>query len=309
MPTAEPVPSASTDELGQIFSLQRFSLHDGPGIRTTVFLKGCPLTCGWCHNPEGRRYETEIWLLEDRCMVCGACLEECPHPLQPSPDKPPVIDQQQCIHCGACVQVCPTGARQQLGREMSVAGLMAQILRDSPFFEQSGGGVTFSGGEPLLQRRFLRSCRQEGIHTAVDTSGFAPRDQMLELAFWSDLILFDLKLIDNTRHIALTGVPVFPILENLDALDATGAPIWIRLPLIPGLNDDGDNLEALAGFVAGLEHTRRVHVLPYHAHGSDKHARLGRNSRRGCLSPPSSESLGETARLLSGFGLEVSLGG
>jgi pyruvate formate lyase activating enzyme len=200
-----------------------------------------------------------------------------------------------------------------LGRDMTVDQLVGELLKDRPFYEQSGGGVTFSGGEPLLQRDFLlaclRACRKEGLHTAVDTSGFAPRDQMLELALWTDLILFDLKFIDNARHIEHTGVPVLPILKNLDALDAAGAGIWVRLPLIPGVNDDGENLNALAGVVSDLDHTRRIHILPYHATGRDKYARLGRVGPSADAASPSHDCISGAAKLLAGYGLDVHVGG
>ncbi len=312
---------------GQIFSVQRYSIHDGPGIRTTVFLKGCPLSCSWCHNPESWNVEPEVWLLPSYCIRCGACLEVCPQvrisvapgdqgrtsAVKSPLDEPPRMDVERCVCCGACVAACPTGARRHVGRTVGVPELLAEIGRDRPFFEQSGGGVTFSGGEPLSQYEFLhgmlRGCRQQNWHTAVDTSGYAPREQLLDLVGSTDLFLYDLKVMDDSRHREQTGVPVRAILENLVALDATGAEIWIRIPIIPGVNDDWENLDAIGRFVSDLTHTRRVHLLPYHAAGKDKRLRLGQQAEPHDITPPVPESSRAIAERLANFGLDIRLEG
>ena len=301
--------------LGQVFSVQRYSIHDGPGIRTTVFFKGCPLACSWCHNPESRDNAPEVWMVPGHCILCGSCVAVCPRQehLDTALTEPPALDSAHCLRCGSCVEVCPAGARQMVGRSVTLSGLLAEILRDRPFFEQSGGGVTFSGGEPLAQYDFLieilRASRDQSLHTAVDTCGYAPQQQLLSLVDTTDLFLYDLKLMDDRRHREQTGVSVQPILDNLVALDATGAEVWIRLPLVPGVNDDRTNLEAVGRFVADLAHTRRVHVLPFHSAGDDKQLRLGRKDR-----PPARATLSEAARQqartwLSAFDLDVHLGG
>jgi pyruvate formate lyase activating enzyme len=283
---------------GLIFNIQRFSVHDGPGIRTTVFLKGCPLRCAWCHNPESIRAEPELSVLESRCIHCGRCVEACPtgrlaalEALSPGDAAagngspllrlvPELIPE--CILCGTCAEVCPVEARQIVGRSMAVGELMTEVLRDRLFFDDSGGGVTFSGGEPLSQPDFLtaalEACRSEGVHTAVDTSGFCRQEDLLRIAPWTDLFLFDLKHMDDARHRELTGVSNRRILENLAALAALPEPtrgsIRVRVPVIPGLNDDRTNLEATARFAASLPGVHRVDLLPYHAHGLHKRERL-----------------------------------
>ena len=261
---------------GLVFDVQRYSLHDGPGIRTTVFLKGCPLRCSWCHNPESMNASPELRVFGSRCIGCDACREACPLGLAEGGVMP---DPGVCLACGSCVAACPTRARETIGREMTVPELLAAIDADRPFYDESGGGVTFSGGEPLLQWRFLlamlEAARAKGYHAAVDTSGYATERTILRVAAATDLFLYDLKVMDPARHAAFTGVPLAPILRNLRALDAAGAEVWLRLPLVPGHNDDDANLEAVGRFVGGLRRTRRIHVLPYHRIASAKYERLG----------------------------------
>jgi pyruvate formate lyase activating enzyme len=252
---------------GICFDIQRFSIHDGPGIRTTVFLKGCPLTCPWCHNPEGRTPGPEIHLFPDRCIACGTCHDVCP-----------TDDPARCLRCGECAEKCPADARRLVGRTWNAAELVAEVERDRPFFEQSGGGVTFSGGEPLAQPEFLiaclRGCRERGLHTAIDTCGYANPEILLEVARHTDLFLYDLKILDEEQHLRRTGVPLAPILANLRALDEAGARIWIRTPILPGVNDDDAAIDALATVAAGLSHSPPIHLLPYHRLGLDKAGRL-----------------------------------
>ncbi|HNX49472.1 MAG TPA: glycyl-radical enzyme activating protein [Thermoanaerobaculaceae bacterium] len=293
-------------EHGVIFNLQRFSVHDGPGIRTTVFLKGCPLRCLWCHNPESLAFEPELAVAEGRCIGCSECVTGCPRPAGP------LGDRVGCEACGRCVAVCPTGARQILGRTWSVEGLMAAVLRDRDFHEMSGGGVTFSGGEPLAQPAFLvaalTACRAEGVHTTLDTSGFAPREALLEAAALADLVLFDLKVLDDAVHREVTGVSNQPILANLRALAAVHPAIWLRVPVIAGINDDPAGIEAIAVLAAGLPAVRRVSLLPYHATGSPKAKRLGRPPARE-FATPSHEHMEALARLVTVHGLQTTIGG
>jgi len=277
---------------GRILRLQRYSLQDGPGLRTTVFLKGCPLACAWCHNPESQAPEPEALKGEAQCLRCGSC-----------DTVPPGADQ---------AEACPTGAFQWVGRDVTVAELVAEVLRDRPFFEQSGGGVTFSGGEPLMQAPFvaaaLAALRAEGASTALDTCGFGPWADLEAVAKDSDLVLYDLKLIDAARHLGATGVPSGPILENLARLGRVHPAIWIRVPLIPGLNDDDANLEATARIAADTPGVRRVDLLPYHATGLAKAARLGRETTAP-FQAPSAEALDRAAAPFRALGLNVHLGG
>jgi pyruvate formate lyase activating enzyme len=295
--------------VGLCFDIQRFSIHNGPGIRSAVFLKGCPLTCPWCHNPEGRSPRPEVRVIAARCIECGACEAACPEGVARRGVPP---DPNSCVRCGHCAEACPTGARQLIGRPMTVDELVSVVVRDRPFYEDSGGGVTFSGGEPFAQPAFLLAClevlRSGGIHTTVDTCGFAGRAVLRRAADLTDLFLFDLKVMDARRHLEVTGVPLEPILGNLRRLDRWGARIWVRVPFVPGYNDDRANLEAMGAFVAGLRSTRRVHLLPYHRLGTDKRAGLGLDDPVADVPEPV-ERLGTAEQILSGFGLDVRIGG
>jgi pyruvate formate lyase activating enzyme len=266
---------------GVVFDVKRGSADDGPGIRTTVFLKGCPLRCAWCHNPEGLDPRPVLSVSLGRCIGCGACAAACPEgAITWADDGAPCVDRARCTACGCCVDVCPTAACELRGASWSSAALVDEIARDRPFFDASGGGVTFSGGEPLAQPAFLldclRMCRERGLHAAVDTSGYAAHSVALAVAAAADLVLFDLKHPDPALHEQFTGAPLGVIADNLRALDAAGARLWIRVPVIPGVNDDA---AARDGFVALLGTLRRAHpvwLLPYHETAAAKYARLGR---------------------------------
>jgi pyruvate formate lyase activating enzyme len=298
-------PAARSSLTGRVFNVQRYSLHDGPGIRTTVFLKGCPARCLWCHNPESQSFDPEVLVVETRCVACGTCASVCAH-------GAPAPGSSLCTACGACVEACPTGARQLAGRETTVDAVMLDVLRDRVFYEQSGGGVTFSGGEPLAQPDFLRglleASRTAGLHTAVDTCGFASRERLLGLVPLVDLFLFDVKLVDDARHRALTGLPVAPILDNLRALAAVHADVWIRVPVVPGHTDAESDVAATAALVAGLPGVHPVSLLPYHRTGASKARRLGRRYPLDALLPPPGEHLAALAALFRNRGLAVAIG-
>jgi pyruvate formate lyase activating enzyme len=297
-------------EPGRILNIQRYCLHDGPGIRTTVFLKGCPLTCPWCHNPESQQAEAEVRVLEARCVRCGQCSEACP---QRSAEE--TVDQAdiRCTRCGMCVEACPTGARQMLGQLMTVEQVLERVLRDRLFYDDSGGGVTLSGGEPLMQPHFslglLRACRGQSVHTALDTCGYASRDTLLALAAEVDLFLYDLKCMDDQLHRAQTGVSNESILENLQALAAIHDNIWIRIPLIPGFNDSPDQLESAARFVATLPGARQVNLLPYHKLGTDKAKWRAASDETSRVASASEEHWRTLAAALRSTGLPVLIGG
>ena len=263
---------------GHIFDVQRFSLHDGPGIRTVVFLKGCPLRCAWCANPESQQPGPQIAWFENLCARCGRCSEACPRGAIHMDDGSVCTDRRLCAVCGECAAACARRARRVMGREMSGDEVMAEVSRDAAFYRRSGGGVTFSGGEPLSQLHFLleclRTCRRWGYHTAVETCGQAPWDDLCEAAAVTDLFLYDVKCVEPLRHEKLTGVRNELILENLERLLALGATVTVRVPVIPGANDDRENLTLLAGFVASHRGIRAVELLPYHALGTHKYAAL-----------------------------------
>jgi pyruvate formate lyase activating enzyme len=298
---------------GLVFNIQRYSLHDGPGIRTTVFLKGCPLCCSWCHNPEGIAPRKELLVVESRCLGCGECRSACAFGRSLAGEGALPTRFESCTVCGACVAACPTGARQTVGREMTVTEVLEDVLRDRIFYEDSSGGVTFSGGEPLLQHEFLRAtleaCRACGLHAAVDTCGFGCTDHLLALAPLTPLFLYDLKLMDDTRHRQHTGVSNAPILENLKALDRVHPNIWLRVPIIPGVNDDAANLAAIARFASSLQGLRQVNLLPYHRTGVQKHRRLGGAYALDAVQPPSPERMEQASEMFRASGLKTKVGG
>ena len=301
---------AAPGATGLVFDIQRYSLHDGPGIRTTVFLKGCPLRCAWCHNPESMNAAPELRVFGSRCISCEACRDACPIG-EARPGELP--DPRVCLACGSCAEACPTRGREVIGRSTTVEALLDVLAADRPFYEESGGGVTFSGGEPLRQWRFLVRCleavRTRGYHAAVDTSGFATAQAIIRVSEVTDLFLYDLKVMDPVRHRQFTGVGLPPILRNLRILDERGATVWIRLPLVPGHNDDTANLEAVGRFVAGLRRTRRVHVLPYHRLASAKYERLGLVNPMVEIPSPAAADIDRAVAILASYGLDVHVGG
>ncbi len=309
-PDASPLPNA-TENSGIVFNTMRFSIHDGPGIRTTVFLKGCPLRCEWCHNPESQDFRPGLMLFPERCRSCGDCVAACPRRGIGDPAEGLKIPEE-CDACGSCAEACVAGARELAGRRTTVAELMNELKRDVVFFDESRGGVTVSGGEPMAQpvftRGLLAACRELGIHTALDTCGYAAPEVFARVSALASLVLFDLKAMDSETHVRFTGVPNESIHENLRALARTGKPVIVRFPLIPGVNDSTEELSALSSFVrsCGLS---RLDVLPYHGIGAGKRARMGGNRLAGVFSEHPSERIGEVAGLLQQAGLNVRIGG
>jgi pyruvate formate lyase activating enzyme len=300
---------------GLIFDVKRFALHDGPGIRTTVFLKGCPLHCLWCQNPEGIDRGREIITRSSRCASCYACVEACPRKaLSPGRNRGPVVvDRTRCDFCGKCVEACVYEAIAIVGRRVTVGDIVAEVERDRIFYEQSGGGATLSGGEPVEQAAFsealLDELRGRGIHTALDTSGLAPWPTLERLAGRSDLVLYDLKLLDEARHRKYVGVPNGLILENLRRLASDGKPVFVRIPLQAGVNDDPANIRAAIAFLKPLPAVRRVDLLGYHKGGQEKYRNLGKESRFKIFEPPSAERMEEIRRAFAEAGFSVTIGG
>jgi pyruvate formate lyase activating enzyme len=295
---------------GVIFDIKRFALHDGPGIRTTVFLKGCPLSCWWCHNPESRSSKPDITYRASMCIRCGACVDACPDNVRSLIDGSVVRDAARCTLCGTCVEMCPSNAAEIIGRELSADELMERIDKDTPFYDQSGGGVTFSGGEPLAQPGFLEEilerCGDREIHRTVDTCGFAPPDTLRAVAEKTDLFLFDLKLMDPDRHLEFTGVGNDLILDNLRMLAGMGLDIQIRIPVIPDVTDSIKNVEMVGEFVASLPHPPPVRLLKHHPTAMEKYARFNIENRLpGKLPAPYEEKMAALAAALTGYELEV----
>jgi len=266
---------------GITFNVQRFSTEDGPGIRTTVFLKGCPLRCTWCHNPEGLSPWPELMWYDVRCIGARDCLSACPLDALALTPQGMHIDRERCTACGACAEACPTGALEVIGREWTPEELFAEVEKDVVFYDTSGGGVTFSGGEPMRQADFVlalaRLCREAGIHVALDTCGVAAWERYEQVLPLVDLLLYDLKLFDAKRHRAGTGVDNCSILENGRHIAAAGKPIWIRTPVIPGYTADAANVAALGDFIAAeLPTVERWDLLAYTNLGQPKYHRLDR---------------------------------
>jgi pyruvate formate lyase activating enzyme len=298
---------------GMVFNISRYAIHDGPGIRTTVFLKGCPLNCWWCHNPESISPEPQLSFRPNRCIRCGACVEKCPNHALAMSDEGLTTDPKACLLSFACAAACPADAREVVGRAMSVAEVMAEIAKDVPFYDESGGGVTFSGGEPLMQPEFLiellDACGRLDLHRVVDTSGYAHHDTLLEVSRRTDLFLYDLKHMDSEVHRKYTGVGNELILDNLSALSSRDVDLRIRFPLIPGINDDGENVEKMAWFLRKLRRAPAVDVLPYHDVAVSKYTRFGYNYRLAGISGPGSQQIQHVAATLSSHGLVVTIGG
>ena len=259
--------------------IQRFSVDDGPGIRTTVFLRGCNLRCRWCHNPENLSTVPVLQYKEDTCLLCGHCAAVCLEGAHIFKSSMHTIDRTACVHCGKCETVCPNKTLELIGRRAQAAEILDIVKRDMDFYKFSGGGVTFSGGDPMLQadalREVLRACKELGIHTAVDTAGCIPFEAFEKVLPYTDLFLFDIKCIDATLHKAYTGVSNELILENAQKLDACGANIWIRTPVIPGFNDDAEEQSMIDEFVRSLLHVKRHDKLPYHDYGVGKYRMIG----------------------------------
>lgn len=344
--------------MGSIFDISRFALHDGPGLRTTVFLKGCPLSCLSCHNPEGQRVGPEILFRPDRCTACGDCVVACPNAAITLKDGSIDLDRERCDLTGACVEVCLPGALELVGRPRTVEEILDVLEDDRIYFDESGGGVTLSGGEPFSQPDFLRQllegCREREITVVLDTCGHVAPETFRELAPMAGTLLFDLKLMDEARHEAFAGVHNRWILENLawvgngcdgdvsgenDAADlrpggstaggpraagpgsegttragrdAAPAPcptLTVRIPLIPGVNDDEENLTATASFLIELGRVPPVDILPYHRLGVDKYHRMGRQYHLTDVEPPRTTSISDAVRILREAGLDVSVRG
>lgn len=298
---------------GIVFDIQKFSLHDGPGIRTTVFLKGCGLRCWWCHNPESQHPRPELLLRVELCIQCGACVAECPQgAIQPDGDAF-VTDRALCERCGECLTACVAEAREIVGQEMTVEQVMDDVLRDVIFYDQSGGGVTFSGGEPLLQGEFLldllQACKAHDLHTIVDTCGHANVDTLARVRPYVDLFLYDVKVMDDARHREVTGVSNALILDNLRFLAAHNHPVIVRVPVIPNINDDEDNLRQLGDLVRSMPNITQVNILPYHKLGKDKYDRLAHTNPMPETAEPSEDAMLDVKRVLESFGLNVTIGG
>ena len=272
-----------------IFDIERNSYVDGPGIRTTVFFKGCNLRCAWCHNPESQIARPQMMFYKNKCTGCGKCKEKCPNHLE------------SCELCGKCTIYCPHDARDICGKEYTVDEVMREILKDKVFYENSGGGVTFSGGECMLQIDFLeailKECKNNGVHTAVDTAGHVPYERFERILPYTDLFLYDIKCFDSEKHKQYTGVGNELILENLKRLLATDKSVWIRIPIIPTVNDTEEEIRSIRSFLLSCGTPEKVELLPYHAMGEHKYAAIGKKVKM--FSVPSEEKIRQLKNIFS----------
>jgi pyruvate formate lyase activating enzyme len=297
---------------GSVFNIKRFAVDDGPGIRTTVFLKGCPLRCWWCHNPEGQNSSLELMYRQKRCIMCGECTKTCPNHALSLGAKHLSINRRICSLCGECAKKCPSEALTIVGEETSVEEVMREINKDSAFYEESQGGITISGGEPLLQIGFtdaiLNECKKRNVHTAVDTCGYASHETIERIKNKVDLFLYDLKIMNETKHKKYTGKSNGPVLENLKTLAENGNDLLIRFPVIPGISDDEKNVKRIANLVFSYG-LKRICLLPYHRAGIEKYRNLGRGYRLNSTKVPSEQKLNAIKKLLEASGLTAKIGG
>ena len=311
---------------GNVYDIQGFTVHDGPGIRTEVFLKGCPLKCLWCHSPESQAPYPQVAWHEIRCFGvadCGKCLEVCPQnalkrgktirsEVQKKELQVIELDRTLCNNCGKCAEVCPADALSMCGTDMPIDEIMARIVKDRSFYEKSGGGVTLSGGEPMLQPQFstalLRACKEQDFHTCLDTTGYAEWKHYQSILTYTDLVLFDIKHMDSGQSRILTGVPNELILENARKMAASGASLQIRIPIIPGYNDSEENLRATGEFCRELgEAVTLVQILPYHRLGIVKYQRLQRKYELESLQPPTDEYMESCKEQIESYGMKVQI--
>jgi pyruvate formate lyase activating enzyme len=307
-----PMPTNSSPS-GVIFAIKRYALHDGPDLRVTVFLKGCPLSCLWCHNPEGIAATPGMLTVPGKCVGCGECVKVCVQGALSSGPDGICRNQEACTACGVCAEVCPALAHEAVGRKWTVPEVMAEIEKETPFFAGSQGGVTFSGGEPLAQPDFLEAllmaCKSLDLHRAVDTSGLASAETVSRVARHTDLFLFDIKHMDPAAHRRLTGVDNALILSNLRLLTQCGAQVALRLPLIPGMNDDEANIRSTGLLAASLPGIRSIDVLPYHASARGKYAKLGLPYPGESIKQSDPDNVDRAVDILQHCGLEVRIGG
>jgi len=297
---------------GVIFDIKKYAIHDGPGIRTTVFFKGCPLACRWCHNPEGMTAATQRIYHQERCIGCGECIQICPQRAIRRTAEGIIADLTKCEQCRTCAEHCPSEAVEFVGQKVTVAEVVRQIEKDVAFYDQSKGGVTFSGGEPLMQPEFLLelldACGDLDLHRTVDTTGYADAALLLKVAQKTDLFLYDLKLMNAEKHRKYTGVSNEQILANLMRLAQNGARIQVRMPVIPGINSDAENIDQTADFIHSLGRVEHISLLPFHDSARGKYRRLGVQCVSAHMQPPATELLKSIADRLKKSGLKVTIG-
>ena len=297
---------------GTIVNVQRYSVYDGPGIRTTIFFKGCPLKCWWCHNPENIDLKEEVMSCEDKCTKCGRCIKICREEAIKLKNGNPFVELEKCKSCGRCAEFCISEAKEHIGKEVHVNELMDHIKKDIPFYEESGGGVTFSGGEPLMQGEFLnevlKRCKNLNINTTLDTCGYSNWEKIEKIHDKVDLFLYDLKIFNDEKHIKYTGVSNKLILENLKKLSSLGKNIYVRMPIIKGISDDVDHIDNCVKFLSKLN-ILQVNLLPYHKLGMDKYKKLDKEYKLTGEEKPSDKEMKKIVEKFRVAGIKVKVGG
>lgn len=295
-----------------IFNIQKFSVHDGPGIRTTVFLKGCPLKCLWCHNPESQKYEKQMLFDSNKCVLCGTCVRVCPQKAIKIEDNKLTTDPDKCNHCGQCEIYCIPGARQVAGKEYTLEETLKEVMKDKVFYEQSNGGVTVSGGEPLTQtdfvEEFLKRLKEENIHTAVDTCGAVSFENIQRVVPYTDVFLYDIKLMDDEKHKRFIGTSNKLILDNLRKLSQIHDNINLRMPIIEGVNSDEEHIKETVNYIKGLN-IKKVNLLPYHDIAKHKYKKLDIVYEDEKMSKPSDEKMESFKDIFEKNGYETKIGG
>lgn len=302
--------------MNTITNIQKFSIHDGDGIRTTVFYKGCPLRCQWCHNPETQRYEKEMQVDPDKCVGCGACARVCPNGAVTMQDGRPVLDRKACTFCGKCTNFCPAGIREIVGKDYGIKELVKELLKDQMFYEDSGGGVTLSGGEVMTMEtdylvRLMKELRRQDVTVTVDTCGYVPYEKFAAVLPYVDTFLYDVKVMDPELHKKYIGVDNRLILDNLIRLAADGARIYIRIPTVLEVNGNEKNMQETIAFLKKHDiHPPQVNLLPYHDTGSGKYRKLEMEYKGTDLHAPEKEEMERFAALFreAGF-LNTKIGG
>lgn len=296
---------------GIVFNIQRFSIHDGPGVRTIVFLKGCPLSCKWCSNPESQSRHPVVMYDHSSCLHCGKCIDTCKRGAI-NPANPYWIDRELCVNCGKCASVCPAGALVLKGKSMTVEEVVRELSKDETVFRRSGGGITLSGGEPLMQARFctelLKACHSHGWQTAVETTGYGTEADISLMFPHFDLVLMDIKCMDAEKHKKFTGETNELILKNARLVSSIAKTV-IRVPVIPGFNSSDEDIADICGFAKSLDNIDTLHLLPYHTYGENKYALLGRQYEIPDIASPTEEEMKHLQSIVEGEGLRCIIGG
>lgn len=294
-----------------VCEIERYATHDGPGLRTVVFLKGCPLHCMWCSNPETQNPRNELYYHQRTCIGCQRCVRACPLGAL-TYEEGIRVDRVACDLCGKCVDVCPAGSLNLVGKEMTVEEVLREVMKDEAFYATSGGGLTISGGEVLTSAPFvldlLRRAKAECLHTCIETTGFGSLKDLIEIAEYADIVYYDIKHMDEERHRELTGVGNRVILENLEVLSKLHSQIVIRMPILSGINAETKAVKEAAQFAVSLG-IREVHLLPYHALGKGKYSQLGKGYGLFFLKPPTEEDMEKLKLMVEAYGLKVTIGG